>query len=61
VLNWQRTAVGLAIADLGLAVFLRVPLPDQRMCGGFAQLAISAGGLATLAGVGVVMSAFREN
>jgi hypothetical protein len=62
MVNWLRVLVGSAIAGLGATVFLAVPLPtDWRMSYSFAQFAISAGGIAALMGVGMVMSAFPEN
>ena len=62
MVNWQRVAIGLTIVSLGLAVFLTVPLPSgQCISYGFAGLAISAGGIATFAGLGVVMAAFPED
>jgi hypothetical protein len=61
VVDWARLAIGFVIACLGTAVFLGVPLPTTPSpCTtyGFAQLAISAGGMAALVGAGVVISAF---
>jgi hypothetical protein len=62
MVNWLRAGFGLAIMGVGITVFLGVPLPvDARTTHGFAQFAISAGGILAFVGVGVVMSAFPEN
>ncbi len=62
MVNWLRVAIGLAIVSLGITVFIGMPLPaNARTTYDFAQLAISVGGIAALAGIGVVMSAFLEH
>lgn len=61
--NWLRLAIGSVILGLGMVVFLGMPLPMshyQCMTYGLTQFAVSVSGMAAMAGVGVVMSAFSR-